>query len=290
MRNRIEAGIAALALTAAALVANGSVGTAYGDEPCVPNDGTPAAFSEWRWASFTEWQTGRTPPADPDGQDGEDNPLNLTMIGEPEERTVESPGSPETTDWLLAPPAGDGWVQADQRTVVDVPGSTQEVFDHWQRYSWTGGPHAGDDPPSFPSVDWQPNMQGDPHGIGVEGAYFRSHGGSGKGEWFYLEAVTTTVEHPPVTHDEYRYERTVASEVTEYRWSVYTRTYTPGTAPVVCGPDEPQVDNPNPPSDNPSDDDHPVDNPPGDQHNPAVKQGQPPVTKPVVPTSIDAGL
>lgn len=75
---------------------------------------------------------------------------------------------------------------------------TETVFDHWQRYSWTGGPHESDDPPPFPSDDWQPNVQGDPHGVGVEGAYFRSHGNSGNGDWFYLEAVNTVIEHPAV--------------------------------------------------------------------------------------------
>lgn len=72
----------------------------------------------------------------------------------------------------------------------------EQIFDHWQRYSWTGGPHESNDPPPFPSSDWQPNVQGDPHGVGVSGAYYRSHGGSGKGDWFYLEAVSVTVQHP----------------------------------------------------------------------------------------------
>ena len=67
---------------------------------------------------------------------------------------------------------------------------------HWQRYSWTGGPHEGDDPPDFPSDDWQPNVEGDPHNIGVAGPYFVSHGSSGLGDWFYLEWV------PEVTHEE----------------------------------------------------------------------------------------
>src|SRR5690606_13907994 len=44
---------------------------------------------------------------------------------------------------------------------------------HWQRYSWTGGPYAADTPPAFPGSDWQANVAGDPHNIGVEGAYYR---------------------------------------------------------------------------------------------------------------------
>jgi hypothetical protein len=79
----------------------------------------------------------------------------------------------------------------------EIPAVTEEVFDYWQRYSWTGGPHAADTAPAFPSPDWQPNVQGDPHGIGVEGAYFMSHGNSGNGDWFYLEAVEKTVVVTP---------------------------------------------------------------------------------------------
>jgi len=87
-------------------------------------------------------------------------------------------------------------------TVVDTPAHTTVEFDHWQRYSWTGGPHAEDTPPPFPGEDWQANVAGDPHGIGAPGAYYRSNGNSGKGDWFYLEMVMITVEHPAITHDE----------------------------------------------------------------------------------------
>jgi hypothetical protein len=79
---------------------------------------------------------------------------------------------------------GDGCV-----IVVDSPAG-------WQRYSWTGGPLEQGVTPSFPSADWQPNTASDPHGIGVEGAYFVSHGSSGLGDWFYLEAT------PEVSHEE----------------------------------------------------------------------------------------
>lgn len=77
----------------------------------------------------------------------------------------------------------------------EIPAVTHEeqVFDHWQRYSWTGGPHTPDSAPAFPGPDWQSNVQGDPHGVGVEGAYYRSNGNSGNGDWFYLEAVEKTI-------------------------------------------------------------------------------------------------
>ena len=87
-------------------------------------------------------------------------------------------------------------------TVVDREAYDEDVFVGWQRYSWTGGPHESDSPPPFPSSDWQANVQGDPHGVGVEGPYFRSHGNSGRGDWFYLEAVHSTQHYDAVTHDE----------------------------------------------------------------------------------------
>lgn len=85
---------------------------------------------------------------------------------------------------------------AYDETVVDTPAG-------WQRYSWTGGPLDESTVPTFPSESWQANVAGDPHGVGVAGAYFRSNGGSGKGDWFYLEAtppVTHVVHHDAVTH------------------------------------------------------------------------------------------
>lgn len=101
----------------------------------------------------------------------------------------------------------EAWTETIEHEAVT---HNEEVFDHWQRYSWTGGPHTSDNPPPFPDEGWQPNVEGDPHGVGVEGAYFRSNGNSGNGDWFYLEAVTVivtvvdvaawteTIEHPAV--------------------------------------------------------------------------------------------
>lgn len=126
------------------------------------------------------------------------------------------PGASEETEWLTEPPSdGRTWTQVGERYVVDVesvpaqgeptiwvenpdyvPESTTEVFDHWQRYSWRGGPHPSDDAPAWPGPGWQDNTASDPHGVGVEGAYYVSHGGSGKGDWFYLEAVNRTETIP----------------------------------------------------------------------------------------------
>ena len=99
----------------------------------------------------------------------------------------------------------------------------------FQRYSWTGGPHESDTAPAFPSADWQANAKGDPHGIGVAGAYFQSNGNSGEGDWFYLEAVPAVTEQTLVTPAKPAVERVVIEhpavtcdeDVTEWHtWAV----------------------------------------------------------------------
>lgn len=97
--------------------------------------------------------------------------------------------------------------EAYDETVVDEEAYDETVVDkaaHWQRYSWNGkwlwGKHKT---PPFPDEHWQANVEGDPHGIGQAGAYWRDSGHHGKGDWFYLEwveAVTHVVHHEAVTH------------------------------------------------------------------------------------------
>jgi hypothetical protein len=84
-------------------------------------------------------------------------------------------------------------------TGADTPGDCVPTADHFQRYSWTGGPIPDDPAPSFPDANWQPNVEGDPHGIGHAGAYFVSHGASGGGDWFYLELIEGTDCPVPTT-------------------------------------------------------------------------------------------
>jgi len=98
--------------------------------------------------------------------------------------------------------------EAYEETVIIEEAYEEVVFDYWQRYSWTGGPHHSAEPPAFPSHDWQANVKGDPHNVGVEGAYWRSHGGHGKGDWFYLEVVTEVIYHEAVTEIIYHPEVT----------------------------------------------------------------------------------
>lgn len=68
----------------------------------------------------------------------------------------------------------------------------------WQRYSYNG-PWGSNVAPAFPGNLWQANVKGDPQNVGVAGAYFRSHGNVGNGDWFYLEAIPAVTEQVLVT-------------------------------------------------------------------------------------------
>lgn len=110
---------------------------------------------------------------------------------------------PLVTDWTENPVAPEGFVldQTREKTPA-TDGWTETIEDEpagWQRYSYNGPWESNTDAPPFPSDNWTANTENDSHNVGVEGAYFRSNGNSGKGDWFYLElvpAVTHTVEHP----------------------------------------------------------------------------------------------
>ncbi|MER7609861.1 LPXTG cell wall anchor domain-containing protein [Nocardioides sp. NPDC127503] len=115
-------------------------------ETIVVEEATPAVFGPWQWDHFTTWTTTSGTPADEDGQDGEDNPLNLSQIGEQYEQTVitrEAYTDPDVTvyfvqdgepttnladaSWTADEP--EGWDLVDTRTVEDSPASDVTVED-----------------------------------------------------------------------------------------------------------------------------------------------------------------
>lgn len=185
-----------VALSAPLAVGLASSASANDTEPCVPSQGTQASFSDWSFDHFTDWQTSDVAPADPDGQSGDDNPLNLSMVGD-----------------------------RDEKTVVDSPAVAA------QHYALKGSSGIGkDDTPPTPAQDpsiWQANTKKEPHlnnknitwvdGYGV-GLHYASHKSSGKRDWFYFQPAVTEVTH------------------VEYRWEILTRTYTPGTDGNTCLP------------------------------------------------------
>jgi hypothetical protein len=187
-----------------------------------------------------------------------------------DERTVEDQqATRQETDWVTESP-GEAWVQFDERT---VDGALIEEA-HWQHYSWNGPWGSDSEPPPWPHENWQPNTQSDPHGVGVEGPYYRSHGGSGNGDWFYLERVDA-----------------VYQQVTEYRFYLET----PAVTHVECrfAFDHPAVECPDDP-DNPTD----PEEPPGTGPNETTDQGESPNTlgeqptgsEVTVPHAVDSGL
>jgi hypothetical protein len=265
--------------------------------------GSSGVFTEWRPDGFSAWSAESTAPADPDGQSGEDDPLNLSMVGTPmETRTVIDQEATEGqwTDW-----ADSGSpVKSEENTCpgedtdtvrwLYVGTTAPEVVVHAQHYSWTGGPiDEGDVPPIPPVGSWQANTTQEPHAHGhgdhvtwLDGVGHGLHytGEPGNANWFYFQEEVTDVDHlwqkqvrewvpgtPEVTHD-------------EFRWPLLTRTYTPGTEDVteyvytVVVTGSTGSDAPNPPAEGPAVETEP----------PA-----PPADKPVrsvVPTTIDAGL
>ncbi|MFE7228435.1 LPXTG cell wall anchor domain-containing protein [Nocardioides sp. NPDC057577] len=115
-------------------------------ETTVVAEATPAVFGAWQWDHFTTWTTTSGTPADEDGQDGDDNPLNLSQIGEQYEQTLitnEAYADPDVThyfvkdgepttyladaSWTADEP--EGWDLVDTRTVEDSPASDVTVVD-----------------------------------------------------------------------------------------------------------------------------------------------------------------
>lgn len=142
----------------------------------------------------------------------------------------------ETTGWVLESP-GEGWVQIDERTVVDQEAWEEVVVISEaipaQHYSLKGNSGIGtDEVPVFPADYWQANTHLEPHyqGNGVptqkpdgspyvegdSGLHYASNESSGKRDWFYfqpaVDEVTEIIKHDAVTHQEYKFEKTTCVE------------------------------------------------------------------------------
>ena len=310
MMKKTMATLAALALTTV-FTATGASASATN---AGPDPGTDPVIGAWTSSSFTDWQTDPNPPADPDGQAGEDNPLNTVQVGERYETVVVDEDA-----WTETVVDEDAWTEtvvdeeAWTETVVDTEAWTETVVDaeawtetvpavagFWTNFQPNDKHGTFTGPPSYPTDPegtWSaPKTNGGPQPE-ASGVF---QNGSGNGSWFYRAqctperviehpavshtvehpAVTHTVEHPAVTHtvDHPAVTHTVehpAGTHTEYCWSIDTRIVTPGTPPV---------DNPptvNPPTVNPAADVPPSVSTPRKATTPAA---------PAVPVSIDAGL
>ena len=133
----------------------------------------------------------------------------------------------ETTGWILESP-GEGWVQIDERTVID-----EEAVEgvEAQHYSLKGNSGIDkDEVPPTPSENpdiWQANTHLEPHyqgnGLpasnvdgsdyveGDSGLHYTSNESSGKRDWFYFQPEVPGKD--AVTHQEYRFEKTTCEPV-----------------------------------------------------------------------------
>lgn len=147
-----------------------------------------------------------------------------------EDQTSDDNCVTETTDWVLESP-GKGWTLVDERTVVDEEAWEEEVVvTKAQHYSLKGNSGIGkDEVPVFPADYWQANTKKEPHYQGnatpaqnpdgtpyvdgESGLHYTSNESSGKRDWFYFQPeVTEIVEHPAVTHQEYKFSKTTCDE------------------------------------------------------------------------------
>lgn len=304
------------ALAVAGVLASGLVATnaAYAsDAECVPSEGTPAVFGDWARASFTEWQPTDARPADPDGQSGPSNPLNLMQIGEREETVPGTTSVVEITDWRRDLPAGAGWSVNETRVVTDKLAYDEPVsqaVDQW--YHWNGGNQATAPAPP-PAAGWGTD-NGNHNGLMNKSDYApnkvfdASKLGAKEASWFFHGLHDAVIKHhDAVTHAEYRYERQVETQGDVlYRWSVEHRTYTKGTDPVTCDEEQPPAEGGGeepgtPPTDTPDENTPSVptevkgqtaQTPSSAPHAPAqlAQSHTPAANPPAVPLSIDAGL
>jgi hypothetical protein len=239
--------VACLAITAPTQAADGS---------CVPAEATDDAFGAWEWSRFTEWRSDPTTPADPDGAAGERDRANVIQVGEQYAELVPGSAEIQHSGWVTAMPAGDGWSKFDYRTVTDKAATTEQVLvapavpavaGSWQEFSPNKDLGTFEGPPTHPTDPrgtWSGSKTDGGPQQDASGVFLN---GTGNGSWFYrsqgtpaVPAVYRTVEHPAETHEEIMFIRTVATPGhTEYHWSVYERTVTPGEPSVVCPPVDP---------------------------------------------------
>ena len=120
MKNRLVAVLATLAIGMVGLTAAAHADTGYSQDPDHPTLVTdvPEGFAALGDPAVTE-----------------DNCITTTT--QVYSRTTEGQeGEVQTTDWLTEPPAGDGWVQIDQRTVTDEE-AVPDTYTEWSEWAVT---------------------------------------------------------------------------------------------------------------------------------------------------------
>lgn len=210
-------------------------------------------FSMWKPSGDILWKSDMTPPPDPDGQTGRDNPLNLQKVGPMQTREANE-DAPEGT-WTNVgtvirtedndPPA------LDTDTVRYLPrGATQgDSATKGQHYSLTRGSWKYEFAPSFVpgslntgdpegKISWQRNTEKEPHGDNSAtwvNEFVHKTGKPGHTNWFAYTAPDTDVDY---LWQKQEWVPGDGETVTEYGWPMLVRTYTGGDSSV----DEPTSD------------------------------------------------
>jgi hypothetical protein len=214
--------------------------------------GNSGVFTAWQPAGFSEWSRDSAQPADPDGQLGDDNPLNLKMVGTPmETRTVTDQEATQGhwTEWADSGPQ----VRTEENTAPDVDtdtvrwvyvGETEPeiiipaVPEVWANFSPNDSQATFVGPavwPTDPRGTWNIHDAIPPGHEGPDGVYAKGNPDKG-GNWFYRHGCV-----PAVTDVDYLWQQQVrewepgtpAVTHDEFRWPLLSRTYTPGTADVT---------------------------------------------------------
>jgi|SoiMethySBSTD1v2_1073268.scaffolds.fasta_scaffold72544_4 hypothetical protein len=305
MRRGTVASLGVTATVLACLVAGLPAAQATSD---AHPSGTAAVFGDWTFSHYTEWTTDTTPPADRDGQAGEDNLANVTQVGELETKRVPGTTSAETTGWVRESP-GAGWVQIDRKIVVDQAyvAPTDDAWTDQQWWNFNG--NAKDfGPGNAPPADdggWHAN-NGNPQSGNHA---FESHtpdqpyfvdAGNGRADWFRWTAtfVPGNPGQQELTHEEFRFELVTESQGhDEFRWEILERTNTPAepevenpSEPDVENPSEPEVENPTEPEVENQNDTEQLEQNGAAVSDTALNPNRPSVRSRAVPLSIDAGL
>ncbi|MEZ5092068.1 hypothetical protein [Nocardioides sp.] len=234
-RTHTSRGARRLAAVAAALAC---VAVGLPASQALADTGTDPVLGAWVLTGYTDPQTSPDPPADPDDQSGEDNILNVVQLGERSETVVPGTTVQESTGWVTEQPEGEGWVQVDERLVVDQE-EIAATPDTWVDRVWHvyAGNNSSDVAPPVDDPHWQAtgadpqsaNHAFENHTPNVPYSVDRAndHGS----DWFLWTAtlVPGTAAQEGVAHQEFVFERTVTTaDQTLYQWAIYERTNTPG--------------------------------------------------------------
>lgn len=201
-------GVMATTLACLAVAIPAQAATDGEQEPCVPSQATNPVFGAWKWARFTGWQeSADTTPADPDGQDGQENLANVTQVGE---------GYRDTLDAAYRRKINDGWKRYTGWQSSQTPPAAGEGEEIGHRYEEPFGKPGWTETVIVVDKDaWTETIPAETHVV--------HH--PAETNVIHHPAETKVVHHPAETHVVH-HEGSPAETHTEWRFR--TRVHRPG--------------------------------------------------------------